>query len=307
MGGGMRHVVIAASWFLFALPAAYAASFDCGKAAAGAEKLICADPELSRLDENLAAAYHRARESAHDPVAFREQQRRWLSDVRQRCSDANCLKAAYTERIAQLVPAAQAGGAVPASGGPRFELAPLRCRFTLTPAWKKALSGKPVISGDTDVFVDGVKLIDIPGQDACGVVVSGSELTYDDAEMRQASCPDPYDHFQIWHEVTGKIAPLSAAERGWNVLYPLRDTQDGHLYYLEIYGGDRCFPASANLLEWKQINSQWSFVAASKIMQSAFDAQCSDAAKIDSCLGVAAQPAYQGAAPSDFIRAHERH
>src|ERR1044072_9484180 len=42
-----------------ASPAA-AASFDCGKARTKVEKLICADPQLSRQDSELAAAYAEA-------------------------------------------------------------------------------------------------------------------------------------------------------------------------------------------------------------------------------------------------------
>jgi uncharacterized protein len=41
------------------VPAA-AASFDCASAAARIEKLICADAELSRLDDMLAADYRQA-------------------------------------------------------------------------------------------------------------------------------------------------------------------------------------------------------------------------------------------------------
>jgi len=45
-------------WLLALLPGAVrAASFDCAKAAAKVEKAICADQDLSRLDERMAAAY----------------------------------------------------------------------------------------------------------------------------------------------------------------------------------------------------------------------------------------------------------
>jgi uncharacterized protein len=37
--------------------AAQAASFDCAKAQSKVEKIICADAELSKLDEDLATAY----------------------------------------------------------------------------------------------------------------------------------------------------------------------------------------------------------------------------------------------------------
>ena len=50
-------------------PAAAAQSFDCRKAATAVEKMICADTDLSRLDEQMAQAFADARKRL-DPNAI---------------------------------------------------------------------------------------------------------------------------------------------------------------------------------------------------------------------------------------------
>ena len=80
-----------------------AASFPCEKASNAAEKAICADPELSQLDEYLARYYRGAREVIKGaPDCLAADQRRWLTSVRNACKDGACLKNAYLERLAEL-------------------------------------------------------------------------------------------------------------------------------------------------------------------------------------------------------------
>ena len=66
---------------------AQAASFDCAKAASAMEKLICADPALSKADEVLAEAYASALKplSEDGRKAMRDSQRQWLHFVAQVC------------------------------------------------------------------------------------------------------------------------------------------------------------------------------------------------------------------------------
>jgi uncharacterized protein len=78
-------------------------SFDCAKAATKQEKLVCADAELSRRDELLAAAYRSAREAAKaespaEPGRVLEFQRAWLRDLRS-CGDKECLRERYAEQM----------------------------------------------------------------------------------------------------------------------------------------------------------------------------------------------------------------
>jgi uncharacterized protein YecT (DUF1311 family) len=59
---------------------AHSASFDCAKASTRAEKAICADPKLSQLDTDVAAAYGAAGASLDDAMRKRlaRSQREWL-------------------------------------------------------------------------------------------------------------------------------------------------------------------------------------------------------------------------------------
>ncbi|MFC5741454.1 lysozyme inhibitor LprI family protein [Dyella tabacisoli] len=84
---------------LFALPlSAYAASFDCGKAASAAEKAICADATLSQQDSDLAAAWKQALARGGDTAALKTSQRDWLKQ-RDTCgSDTRCLGDSYRRR-----------------------------------------------------------------------------------------------------------------------------------------------------------------------------------------------------------------
>lgn len=82
---------------------ASAASFDCGKAKTKTEKMICADAELSALDDILSTAYKSAHGRVEDKSGLRQSQRDWLSSyVRAVCADSACLKKAISERIAVL-------------------------------------------------------------------------------------------------------------------------------------------------------------------------------------------------------------
>ncbi|MES2058890.1 MAG: hypothetical protein V4564_23325 [Pseudomonadota bacterium] len=95
-----------------------AASFDCAKASTRVEKLVCSDPQLSRLDERLAAAYREALKLWDGRIAayVKLTQRGWMGertllpagtgtggvyceDDAQRLS---CLRGLYADRIAIL-------------------------------------------------------------------------------------------------------------------------------------------------------------------------------------------------------------
>ncbi len=77
-----------------------AASFDCAKAGTTVEKLICGNSELSKLDDQLAAAYADTLKSP-DPASLKAEQKVWLK-VRNRCSDVACIQAAYRQRTGAL-------------------------------------------------------------------------------------------------------------------------------------------------------------------------------------------------------------
>ena len=95
---------------LFLMPLlAWSASFDCRKARSAVEKMVCADPELSKLDEQLDQTYRGALKalqspgSPFDPKKNKDQlvldQKDWVTYARNICEDAACLHKVYQTRI----------------------------------------------------------------------------------------------------------------------------------------------------------------------------------------------------------------
>lgn len=146
MGVGSRHLLTAPNCVWSLLPATalaaslliaaghrpvLAASFDCGKATQPLDQHVCRNAELSHMDEDLAAAYGKAK-AALGPDGqklLRDSQRDWLAFARRICKtrlDAKtakaaeqtadeCLKSEYQERLEDL------GGAVTAVNGFTFQ------------------------------------------------------------------------------------------------------------------------------------------------------------------------------------------
>jgi uncharacterized protein len=80
-------------------------SFDCAKASLPVERLICASPELSGLDEMLGRSYAVAVDKlAEAGACLRIDQTRWLRTVRNACADDACLQRAYRLRLGELNP-----------------------------------------------------------------------------------------------------------------------------------------------------------------------------------------------------------
>ena len=81
---------------------AQGASFDCGKAGTKVEHLICDNPEISKLDDELGKIYSGLFKKVSIPSSFSREQRTWLMIEREACVDAECLKTAYRNRIDEL-------------------------------------------------------------------------------------------------------------------------------------------------------------------------------------------------------------
>jgi uncharacterized protein YecT (DUF1311 family) len=77
-------------------------SFDCGKASSVQEKLICSSAELAAADRELAIAYARANSKDGDREKMRADQRSWLTQIRNKCTDEACLLKSYKDRTSQL-------------------------------------------------------------------------------------------------------------------------------------------------------------------------------------------------------------
>ncbi|MCM0083312.1 lysozyme inhibitor LprI family protein [Geomonas sp. Red32] len=99
--GMARLLVLIMVTEIFSCPA-LAASFDCKSAKSKAEKMICSNATLSKLDDDLALAYAQALIAAPDREALKKEQRAWVRGKRNACSDVRCMASTYQERIGAL-------------------------------------------------------------------------------------------------------------------------------------------------------------------------------------------------------------
>ncbi|WP_240745970.1 lysozyme inhibitor LprI family protein [Cupriavidus oxalaticus] len=77
-------------------------SLDCSKLISVQAQLICGDTELTRVDKTLAGIYDRKLKASADKRRLREDQRAWLRNSRNKCSDKACLLRSYHLRIDEL-------------------------------------------------------------------------------------------------------------------------------------------------------------------------------------------------------------
>jgi uncharacterized protein len=81
---------------------ASAASFHCTGKSSASEKIVCNDPQLSSLDDRLAASYQRARDASIDPRSVESARiEQWLWR-QHNCTDKACVQSWYERRIAEL-------------------------------------------------------------------------------------------------------------------------------------------------------------------------------------------------------------
>lgn len=76
----------------------FGASFDCAKAQSNVEKIICADTELSALDENLSKAFKEAMSATDDKAQLKKEQFVWIKE-RNKCKADECVKQKYQSRL----------------------------------------------------------------------------------------------------------------------------------------------------------------------------------------------------------------
>jgi uncharacterized protein len=126
-----------------------AAAFDCAKALAPVEKLICASPSLLRQDAALGQTYSRmmSETQARDPaeaISLRDAQRRWISERNAACVKPNaaqsiaisCLAQSYAKRMAEL--AGSQG-----KSGPSHQAAPAAPKPNHAEAAAQPAAGRP--------------------------------------------------------------------------------------------------------------------------------------------------------------------
>lgn len=79
----------------------HAVSFDCAKAGTKVEHIICDNPEISKLDDKLAASYKTALQDQAQVETVKQAQKQWVKE-RNACVDAECVKLAYEVRLSML-------------------------------------------------------------------------------------------------------------------------------------------------------------------------------------------------------------
>lgn len=94
-------------------PTAHATSFDCSKETTEVERMICSDPELSKLDEELSNAYKNALKYAKNSESIRNSQREWMK-ARNLCDQKDCLYKVYVRRAHKLYDIFKAEECLPA-------------------------------------------------------------------------------------------------------------------------------------------------------------------------------------------------
>lgn len=99
---GMKCFLYLSALLAFTLPV-QGASFDCGKAGTKVEHLICDNPEISKLDDELSVAYKVVLKDERQADTIRQAQKQWMKE-RNGCTDANCVETAYRIRIDELKP-----------------------------------------------------------------------------------------------------------------------------------------------------------------------------------------------------------
>ncbi len=95
-----RMTWVVLGWLVLSVTA-QAASFDCAKAQSIVEHLICDNPEISKLDEELNAAYKTALQDVDPTDSIRQAQKQWMKE-RNGCVDAVCVTSSYITRLALL-------------------------------------------------------------------------------------------------------------------------------------------------------------------------------------------------------------
>lgn len=139
--------------------------FDCEKASTSVELLICGSPSLSAIDAEMAQVFSKRRAESPERERIIEEQREWLTNVRSRCENEECLEAAYRDRLAHLSndnTAVKSDNSVPASNVAKpTEADASNARDVSKPVAQSTLTASSAGSADDDakgiiIFLVGV-------------------------------------------------------------------------------------------------------------------------------------------------------
>jgi uncharacterized protein len=98
----------------------FTTSFDCAKASADAERIICGDAELAASDVALASLFARAQAVTADKAGFKQHAREQWNDRQRNCHDRDCLLQWYAKQNQWL--SAEASASLSSTVKPTGEL-----------------------------------------------------------------------------------------------------------------------------------------------------------------------------------------
>ena len=132
-----RAILVAMAGAGASLAHAAGPSFDCARVTSHVNRMICASPELSALDRQLAEHYRvLLGQSGSEAGALQREEVQWLHEVRDPCPDAACIAQAYAVWDAVLVARSRrlAGASAGSSAGHAAAPAPSAALAVRPPA-----------------------------------------------------------------------------------------------------------------------------------------------------------------------------
>jgi uncharacterized protein YecT (DUF1311 family) len=156
-----RAVLVSMACAGAALAHAAGPSFDCTRVTAHVNRMICASPQLSALDRQLADHYRvLLAQSGSDAPALQREEAQWLHEVRDPCPDVACIAQAYAvwdavllARSRRLEGAAGAAGALhaPAASSPGLAATHPPAKAAV-PAPARTVPSSPAAAAETRPF-----------------------------------------------------------------------------------------------------------------------------------------------------------
>ncbi|MHA6847054.1 lysozyme inhibitor LprI family protein [Ralstonia syzygii] len=98
----MKTIALAALTITLSTAAIAGPSFNCAKASSNVEKMICADQTLSDADSVIGDMYKEVLSTTDNPNRVKQEQRQWLTKVRNVCTTPDCLAKAYDMQYNKL-------------------------------------------------------------------------------------------------------------------------------------------------------------------------------------------------------------
>ena len=165
-------VVLTLGWLPLS-SSAQAASFDCTTAQSKVEKMVCDNPELSKLDDELAQTYKTALQDKGKTEAVKKAQKLWLNG-RNACGDVACIQQSYQDRITAIASSVQSAQGMEALYG----------------KWENH-NGNGVVARTIEIFKSKITWKDSNSNPRCTV---SYELVPEAAVMKFKVVPNHFQH-----------------------------------------------------------------------------------------------------------------